>query len=173
MADILDRRGADRAPDGPARRAPHQAAARFRVLIEFAEFLPVAAIGECGQRQLRHARFLVRGFRNVFRRREPLHARKSVIPPGAVVVTRRHRFSELTVVGNVDAELALLAHDIGDRGAQALRVGRIVFAFAGKASAAHGDKIGRPREAAGMRGQNPVLARSHSRFLPGQRLWPD
>ena len=39
VADILDRRGTDRTPRGPPRRAPEQRAARFRILVELAERL--------------------------------------------------------------------------------------------------------------------------------------
>ncbi|MGC1745103.1 MAG: hypothetical protein WA754_21460 [Pseudolabrys sp.] len=55
MASICDRPGASRPAHRPPRRAAHEATARFRIEIELAEFLPVAAIGERRQRQIGNA----------------------------------------------------------------------------------------------------------------------
>ena len=119
MAGIFERPGAGRAADRPARRAAHQAAAQFRIEIELAEFLPVAAVGERGQRQIGDARFLMLGLvrcrGGTAGRRKTRHAREGVIPPRAVIVGTCHRFAELAVVRNIDAERALLLHHVGNR----------------------------------------------------------
>ena len=163
MAGIFDRPGAGRPAHRPARRAAHQAAARFRILIELAEFLPVTAVGERCERDVRNARFLVLGFVRgrcgAARRRKARHAREGVIPPRAVIVRTGHRFAELAVVGNVDAECTLLRHHIRDRCGQHLRIGAVIrLGFADGDRFAQRDQIGRPRQAAGMRGQNAIGA---------------
>ena len=94
-------------PTWAPRRAAHQAAARFRVEIELVEFLPVAAIGKRGEREIGNARFLmlglVGGCSGASGRRESRHAGEGVVPPGAVVVRACHGLPELSVVGNVNA----------------------------------------------------------------------
>ena len=165
MAGIFDRPGAGRPAHRPPRRAAHQAAARFRIEIKLAEFLPVAAIGERGQRHVGDGRFLmlgfVRGGGRAARRRKSRHPGKGVIPPCPVIVGAAHRLAELAVVGNVDAELALLLDHIRDRVGEALRIGGIAFAFADGDRLAHGDQIRRPRQAAGVGGENAIGAVLH------------
>ena len=130
MSGIFDRRSADRASRAPRRRAPDQDAGRFRVLIKLAELLPVAAIAEGRQRNVGNARLSLLGFGNGIGRRKPAHAGKGVVPPHPIVVLRRHRLAEFAVIDDVDADLALLAHDVGDGGGKALCISRIVGAFA-------------------------------------------
>src|SRR5262249_29592888 len=73
--------GPVQAGNGPPRRAPHEAATRFRVLIELGKFLPVAAIGEGGQREISDARLLVPRLCARAGRRKSRQSRKGVVPP--------------------------------------------------------------------------------------------
>jgi len=160
----FDRAGAGRPAYRTARGAAQEAAARFRVAIELAELLPVASVGERGQRQVGNARFLVLGFGcrlDGTGRGKSRQPREGIIPPGAVVVAAGHRLAELAVVGNVDAEFALRAHHVGDRGGKALRIGGLVGAVAGGARPADGDEIRRPRQTARMGGENAIRAVFH------------
>ena len=61
---VFDWRRADRTAGRSPRGAADQRAAGFRVLIEVAEYLPVATVLHGRQREVGHARFLVCGFRN-------------------------------------------------------------------------------------------------------------
>src|SRR3984957_17346863 len=60
----------------------------------------------------------VRGGGGAAGRRKSRHPGKGVIPPCPVIVGAAHRLAELAVVGNVDANLALLFAHIGGRRAQ-------------------------------------------------------
>jgi hypothetical protein len=51
LAGVSNGAGADRTARTPARGAADQRAGRFRVLVEFGEFLPVATVGEARQRK--------------------------------------------------------------------------------------------------------------------------
>ena len=100
-------------------------------------------------------------------RRKSRHPGKGVIPPCAVIVGAAHRLAELAVVGNVDAELALLLDHVRNRRGEALRIGGIAFAFADGNRLAHGDQVRRPRQAAGMGGENAIGTAFHD---PGSNV---
>src|ERR1700733_10523493 len=109
----------------------------------------------------------VRGGGGAARRRKSRHPGKSEIPPGPVIVGAAHRLAELAVVGNVDAKLALLLDNIGDRRGEALRIGGIAFAFADGNCLTHGNEVRRPRQAAGMGGENTIGTVLHD---PGSKV---
>src|ERR1700722_9216574 len=100
-------------------------------------------------------------------RRKSRHPGKGVIPPCPVIVGAAHRLAELAVVGNVDAELALLLDHVRNRRGEALRIGGIAFAFADGNCLAHGNEVRRPRQAAGMGGENTIGTMLHD---PGSNV---
>src|SRR5258708_4507945 len=159
--DVFDRTGAGGARNGPPRGAPHEAATRFRVLIELCKFLPVAAIGEGGQREIGDARLLVPRLCARAGRRKSGQSRKGVVPPRAVVIAPGYRFAELTVIGNVDAKFALPAHHVGNGGGEDLRESGVVLAFSRGARPADGDETCRPRQASGVGSENAICTASH------------
>src|SRR5580704_4831120 len=109
----------------------------------------------------------VRGGGRAARRRKSRHPGKGIIPPCPVIVGSAHRLAELAIVGNVDAELALLLDHIRHRRGEALRIGGIAFAFADGNCLAHGDQIRRPRQAAGVGGENAIGTAFHD---PGSNV---
>jgi len=72
-----------------------------------------------------------------------------------------HRFAEFAVVGHVDAELLLAAHDIADGVVQKALESRLVARGAGVAHRIGGDQRIRPRQAADMAGPNAIAAAAH------------
>jgi hypothetical protein len=82
---------------------------------------------------------------------------------------RRHRLAELAVVDNVDAGIALFAYHIGDRTGEAFCVSRVVFALAARPRPVHLDEVRRPRQAAGVGGENPFGAAFHGLASPRPR----
>jgi len=84
-------------------------------------------------------------------------------PPRTVVVGPPHGVGELAVVDQIDASLFLLAHDLGDGVLQPRLVSGLVELLPEGPLLADLEKLRRPRQAADMRGQNPV---SHG-FPPG------
>src|SRR6202035_4705981 len=110
----------------------------------------------------------VRGSGRAARRRKSRHPGKGIIPPRPIIVGAAHRLAELAVVGNVDAELALLLDHVGHRGGEDLRIGGIAFAFTDGNRLAHGDEVWRPRQAAGMSGENAIGAAFHD---PGSKSY--
>src|SRR5262249_18755814 len=89
-----------------------------------------------------------------------------IVPPRAVVIARGHRLAELAVVGNVDAEVALPAHHVGNGGSEDLRECGVVHAFACGARPARGDETCRPRQASGMGGEHTIGTASHGSPRP-------
>ena len=71
------------------------------------------------------------------------------------------RFAELAVADDVDADLGLLAHDLGDRLLQALVVSRLVVRLAGLLGAQKFLQRRRPDEAADMGGEDAVGTALH------------
>src|SRR5262249_28169151 len=76
--------------------------------------------------------------------------------------------AEFAIVDDVDAEVDLLAHDLGHRLAQPRGVGLRVDGLALFLGPHHGEQIGGPRQASDVGGENPVDAALHgpSRLLP-------
>ena len=64
--------------------------------------------------------------------------------------------AEFAVVDQIDAGVFLLLHDLADGVLQLGLVRRLVEFFAERALLAHFEKLRRPRQAADMRGQNPI-----------------
>src|SRR3972149_4910041 len=89
-------------------------------------------------------------------------AREGVDPPAAVVDGLGRRLAELAIAGDVDADLRLLAHDVGHGGAQARRQRCVVEGPAGGARFAprpvHLDEAFGPGQAPRVAGQYLALA---------------
>src|SRR5260370_27787942 len=71
------------------------------------------------------------------------------------------RLAELAVVDDVDAQLDLLVHDLGDRPAQPRGVRLLVHALALLLGLDHVEQIGGTRQAADMGGENSLGASLH------------
>src|SRR5262249_62279907 len=81
------------------------------------------------------------------------------------------RFSELAVANDVDADLGLLAHDLGNGCFEAFRIGSLVEVLAGLF---RGEKLAQCRgadEAADMGGEDPIRAALHPRLRFRARRW--
>jgi hypothetical protein len=78
------------------------------------------------------------------------------------------RLAELAVIDDVDAEIDLLADNLGDRGAQARGVRLLVDRLAPLPRLHNIEQIGGTRQAADMSGENSLAASLHfpSRLLP-------
>src|SRR5437868_10816996 len=111
MPGIGQRRNADRSSRRPR---PHRDA-RLRIGVCGGEELPVAPVVLASQHDLVRARAL-RGAA-VRPGRAELYAApalKGVTPTRAIMHPVGHRLAELTVIRDIDIELALMPHDIGD-----------------------------------------------------------
>ena len=106
---------ADRAAGGP-RSHPD---ARLAVGISRREPHAVPPIGGAGQRDFPGAGALRRpGIQGRPAQLEPAQTTERVVPPCAITDSVTHRFAQLAVAGNIDTELALMAHDIRHRGSK-------------------------------------------------------
>ena len=86
---------------------------------------------------------------------------KGVAPPRPVIDPVPHRLAELTVAGKVDAELFLPPHHVGD-GRSKLRLElSFIRVFSGGTYAVGFDQRIGARQAAGVTGQNAVVAGPH------------
>src|SRR5580692_3963194 len=92
---------------------------------------------------------------------QPTEALPGIAPPGAVLHLLGHWFAELTVAGNVDAEIALMAHDLGNRIAEGDLKRRFVDRMAGFMVAVGGDQPVRARQTADVTGEDMILTGSH------------
>src|SRR5262249_22609008 len=90
---------------------------------------------------------------------------KCVIPPRAVMHTVGDRFSELAVVGDIDAELALMPHDICYRRGEQFPESRLIARLTGFLLAVRLDKRVRTRQTADMAGQDTIGAVAHVALL--------
>src|SRR5690606_13208554 len=85
---------------------------------------------------------------------QPLDALEDVGPPGGVVGGVRHRLAVLAVADDRDAELALPAHEVGDRrGEQLLELGGPLqreAVLGERAGSVGGDELRGARQAAGV-----------------------
>jgi hypothetical protein len=68
----------------------------------------------------------------------------------------------LAVPDDIDAGINLLANDLGDRALHPHRERGLVIRLAQFLGVEHGDKIARPRQAAGVGGQDAADAALHS-----------
>jgi hypothetical protein len=111
------------------------------------------------------------GLRIKFRKRQPLaragpliaragHGVDLVTAEPFVDVADEARLAEFAVVDHVDAEFGLLAHDVGDGGAQP-RGGCRRIESLGAVALHQREQIGRPRQAAGVGRKNSVAAAFH------------
>jgi hypothetical protein len=79
------------------------------------------------------------GFGNLFGGGEALHARKGIVPPSAIIVLRRHRLPEFSIIYNINSEIALLLHHVGDGAGKTAGISSVVLALVRGARAAHRD----------------------------------
>src|SRR5262249_18704308 len=79
------------------------------------------------------------------------------------------RLAELAVADDVDADVGLLAHDLGDGLLQALRIGGVVERPAGLLGAQERAQRRRADEAADMGGEDPIGAAFHLASSPASR----
>ena len=116
VAGIGNRRDANR-----RRRARPGGDAEFRIAVGLGELAAVAAVAEAGQHDLAG---LGSTRRHVVQARpielQPAKALPRIAPPRAIVDALAHRLAEFAVTGDVDADVVLSAHDLGDRLAQRL-----------------------------------------------------
>src|SRR5215470_19967046 len=90
---------------------------------------------------------------------EPVEAVPRVSPPRTVIDALRHRLAELTVTGNIDADILLSAHDLRDRRPELIgKDPRIV-------SGPRRDQIVGSREAPRVTGQDMIGTRPHDLLL--------
>ncbi len=130
------------------------------VAVGVGEQHPVAALGEGGELD----RALGRGGGHVGHVRpqpQPTQALEGVAPPRPVVDACAHGVAVLTVVGDVDPDLGLAAHDLDRRLAQALLVGALVVGLAVEPPAVELDQVVGPGQAARVAGQDPIAALTH------------
>src|SRR5512133_3182188 len=101
-------------------------------------------------------------FARVRPRAPPRHVLVSLETAQAFInVGDEARLAELAVVDDVDAEIDLLAHDLGDRGAQPRRVRLFVDGFALLSGLHDVEQIGGTRQTADMGGENSARASLH------------
>ena len=109
VALVDDRGGADR-PFGHWRPGINAAVG---ILVDRQEARAVAALGKTGQHDLARLGLLRLGVVQARARQiEAAEAVEAITPPGPVIDLVPHRFAELAVAGNVDADFFLLAHDV-------------------------------------------------------------
>src|SRR5205814_3603612 len=117
MPGIGQRRDADRSSRRPR---PHRDA-RLRIGVRGGEELPVAPVVLASQHDLVRARALrAAAVRPGCAELDAAPPLKGVIPPRAIMHALGHRLAELTVIRDIDIELALMPYDIVDRRAQHL-----------------------------------------------------
>ena len=157
VAGIGDRRDADR-----RRRARPGGDAGLWIGVGGGELGAIPAVAEARQHDLAGA--------GPSRRRveragpgevEPAEALPRIAPPRAVLHALGHRLAELTVSGDVDADIALTTHHLRHRLSERLLIRRVVDRFAGFVRAMHGDQPVRARQAADMAGGDMVTAGFH------------
>src|SRR5262249_62048484 len=68
------------------------------------------------------------------------------------------RLAEFTIIDDVQPDISLLAHHLGDGAAQPAGIGGIIATIAARPGAHHFDHVVGPRQAAGMGRENPVGA---------------
>jgi hypothetical protein len=73
----------------------------------------------------------------------------------------KRRLAHLAVADDVDSELGLLAHDLGDGLLQASGVGGLVQPRSARSRLDQLENVVRPRQAARMRREYPVAAALH------------
>src|SRR5262249_5532335 len=76
-------------------------------------------------------------------------------------VSEKARLAHLAVGDDVDAETGLPLHDLADRAAHARIVGGGIDGFTAQAAAQQRQQIVGARQAAGVRGQDPIVAAVH------------
>src|SRR5213079_1453843 len=117
------------------------------------EELPVAPVVLASQHDLVRARALrgaaVRPGRAEL---DAAPALKGIIPPRAVMHATGHRFAELAIVRDVEAEVALITHDIHNCRFERLLKRGFVGCLAGLAGTVRLDQRVGPRQAADMAG---------------------
>src|SRR4029077_477788 len=89
---------------------------------------------------------------------EPIEA---VAPPSPVVDLVAHRFAELAITGHIDADGPLLAHHVRHRRLEVILEAPVVGCLPGVARPIGLDQVVGTREAAGVAGQDMVVARAH------------
>src|SRR5207248_10467581 len=157
MPCVAERPDADRRRWSRAGRDP-----RIRVVIRGSKPGPVTAVAKARQHDMPRFRALRRHLiERLLAGFDAGQALPGITPPGAIIDALRHRFAKLAISRHLDAEFALIPHDIHNRRAErCLELARICR-LAGIAGAVCLDQRIRPRQAADMAGQNVILARPH------------
>src|SRR5439155_24309215 len=136
---------------------------RFGVVVGRRELAAVAAVAKARQYDLARARalrrHLVEGLRAALDAGEAL---PGIAPPRAVIDPLAHRFAELTIARDIDAELMLAANRVHDRAAQRRLERALVDRLAGFPGMVGRDHLVRAGQAADMAGQDMVGAGSHA-----------
>ena len=136
LSRIGDRAGADRLDGGG------DTLARIEFGIELGEFLAINAARER----------IGAGFD-----RPPLEARQ----PFQHILRPADRFAEFAVADDIDADLGLLPHHLGDRIFEAIVIAGMIVGFARLFGAQEFLQRRRPDQAADMRGENTIAAALH------------
>ncbi len=159
LSDVGQLAGAERAGGRPR---PHRDAG-FGIGISRGKPLAIAAVVLAGQDDLARIR-APRGAAIGAGRAEfdAAEAAEDIAPPRPVIDPVPHRLAEFAIARNIDTEIFLGAHDLGDGGPQHLLEAGLVGRLAGFARSVRRDQIVRARQAADMGGQNSIGAGSHS-----------
>ncbi len=157
VAGVAERRHADR-PVGGARPGGD---AGIAIAIGLGKAQPVAPVAEARQHHVAGARS---PHRKIIEAEpghlEPAQPREGIAPPGAVVDLGAHRLAVLAVARHGDAGGHLAAHDVA-HGRRERFLERRLVDLASLALMVGLDKVVRPRQAAGVAGEDAIAAASH------------
>src|SRR5947207_13671754 len=157
MPCVAERPDADRRRWSRAGRDP-----RIRIVIRGSKPGPVTAVAKTRQHDVPGHRALRRHLiERLLAGFEAGQALPGIASPRAIIDALCHRFAELAIPRHIDAEFALIPHDIHNRSAERCLERARICRLAGIAGTVCLDQRIRPRQAADMAGQNVILARPH------------
>src|SRR5262249_30333672 len=139
----------------------HRRAPGVRVGVGLGEELTIAAIGEAREPHLPALGALGRRLVDLDAQLQAAQALERVAPPRAVVHALAHGLAVLAVAGDVAAGGLLPAHDVLHGQTQSILIAGLVLRLARLPAAVQLDQLVRPRQAAGVAGEDPLLAALH------------